>query len=134
MPKMERCLQKKRSYYGAESGEPLAAWLNGDSPLFRKDLPPAAAVRRIEKIIELLQQDDPDELEAVLKPYRFQIILAWKEPSGRPVPVYQATGAHKFECYPIWDLFELCRLGLHRRIRRCVWCKRWMFARFDHQT
>src|SRR5215469_8472570 len=149
MNKRHSHLQKTpRIYYGAVSGERIAAWLNRDGK--GKQLPTHAAVGRVEKIVNLLQaialpeggegfkDDEVRELAAIFKPYRFRVELWWGSDKDKrrilPEPRYVAMGHHESEGYAISYLFELCRRGLHHRLRHCKWCKRWFYARFAHQT
>ena len=79
-------LQKTpRTYHGAAWGERIAAWLNRDGK--GKNLPTHAAVRRVEKIVNLLQAialpdgdfkggDKAIELAALFQPYRFRIFVS----------------------------------------------------------
>ena len=108
-----------------------------------------AALRRIGKIAEQLAKTTdrngthnmPElrKLGAMVAPYKFQLLLLPGEKLGCIDPVYVRLGS-KFprtttgEGWVISNLFEFAHNGLHRRLRRCAWCKKWFYARIAHQT
>lgn len=153
MHKLERLTSGTRQYLGEPIGSQLASWLNREwpGPPTKEPPPSRGAVIRVARMVELLQKAMPKvgeyplepyrELSRTLKPYRFRLQL-WlrlqgKPPLRRPVffPNYILAGRNlDDEGGAIWRLFELGQIGLHHRLLRCQWCKRWLYARFSSQV
>lgn len=138
---------------GEPLGGQLALWLNRQWPdgLKKKRLPSRSAVARVARLIELLQGTElPDgnmqslqfrpykEARRMLTRYRFRLDLTtiFEHPDPRPGAGwiqlhFRPLGPNPDEAYFIHGLLELTHYNLHRRLRRCQWCKRWLFAHFS---
>lgn len=142
---------KKRAphtFAGATEGESLASWLNGDA----SDRKRSGVRKRIAQLIEDMNANS----DLLVKRGQADPVLTERidrELSRYPLRVqtFQVQDAGKYKSFPVprwfftWSsagggiaevIFNIVRLGergLLRRIRPCMRCARWFFAKFNHQ-
>lgn len=128
--------KKNREYYGEPHGSHLASYLNREWPgPPTKDRPPGRAeVKRVAHLVALAQAvaannystcEELSTLTRILKKYRFMLWPVLTKTGMEAI--YWLPQPHAVEGVEIWRLFELVRHGLHRRLRQCDWCKRWIY-------
>lgn len=110
-------------------------WPTMTSPLTRAS---PAAVKRIGELIKILQEEVPEDDRARvhravrLSSYELKFSLTFIFHAGRLVPVYLLPSRNA-EGPAIWHVLQLLHQGLLHRLRRCAWCKHWLFAHFNSQ-
>jgi hypothetical protein len=144
MPSIEGHVQ--RVYITDLSSEELIAWLNARVPIAQRT--------RVETLIRLLQQIEPNNLKknaplmrkanhilcrCTLSPF---VNLAGKHSLALLMPrrktdsgfaVIPGTKVPIYEKHAIFYIAQLHELRLIDRLRRCVNCQKWLCARFSHQ-
>lgn len=144
---------KKRAphtFAGAMEGQYLASWLNGDISEDRKH---SAVRKRIAQLIEDMNgnsdlffkrgQADPvltERIDRELSRYPLRVQTWQLQDAGKyksfPEPrwffTWSSAGGGKV-AEVIFKIVRLGERGLLRRIRPCMRCARWFFAKFNHQ-
>src|SRR5215472_1087779 len=150
MPKTDNKSRAPR-FTGQEDGDPLAMWLNGE---YSADDRKQSSVRKsVARLITMMNSNadmfvqhakaDPvltKHIDQELSKYRFQVETVHVQDSGRYKAFSEQRWLFRWTCKQgqrvaamMLAVVRLAELGLLRRLRPCIRCSRWFFAKFNHQ-
>jgi hypothetical protein len=141
----------RHTFTGQDEGDSLARWLNGEYSA--EDAKQSAVRKRVAQLVDRMNTNadtfiregkaDPEltqQIDRELANYRFQVETRHVQDLGKYKGFGEQRWLFRWSCKQgervalmMLTLVGLAERGLLRRLRCCIRCSKWFYAKFNHQ-